>query len=161
MAISNEEIYNQLRSKLLISKMHLDDHLVDIGQLIVEGTESAAWAIAKRDEAKRDYDYEMANTKATLREQAEKKLSESALNDEALLDRKVQKAIEELDTWRYDVVLWQGLVNGLEAHQSSLKSLVLLAGQGYFTIDSAAKSNREAMADARREAPPLRKRLKE
>jgi hypothetical protein len=151
MAISNEALYNKLRTKMLISKAHLDEHLIEIGVYILEAHEAIAFSISKRDEAKRDLDYTTANQELLVRAENEgKKTTEGTVRAEVLLSKAVIEAGAEFDTWKYDAALWQGIVNALDAHQSSLKALVQLANQGYFTIRSAADEIKADMATARR-----------
>jgi hypothetical protein len=151
MPISNEQLYNRLRGKVLISKTDLDTHLIEIGMLILECNEAVAESLMGRDAAKRDLDFITANREMTIRASAAGgKITEAAIKTEITLSNDVQEAQAELDTCKHDFALWQGMVASLDAHQSALKALVQLAGQGYFSITSAATEIKQEMAEKRR-----------
>jgi hypothetical protein len=151
MPISNEKLYNRLRGKVLISKTDLDTHLIEIGMLILECNEAVAESLMGRDAAKRDLDFITANREMTIRAEAVGgKITESTIKAEITLSNDVREAQAEFDVCKHDLALWQGMGSALDAHQSALKSLVLLAGQGYFSITSAATEIKQEMAEKRR-----------
>lgn len=140
--ISNGKVYSRLRARLIIDKGALDQELIDMPSLIHEAMECAVFAVTARDEAKRDLDYASADAAMELRG-LEKKPAESAIPGMTLLSQSVADAIQKFDDAKSDLGFWNAIVQGMDAKQTSLKALVQLSAQGYFTVNSAVDARRE------------------
>jgi hypothetical protein len=140
--ISNAKTYSRLRARLIIDKASLDEELVDMPSLLHDALECAANAIAVRDDAKRDLDYVTADASMELRNR-EKKPAEMAIPGMVQLTQPVQDALSKYDSANNDLAFWNAIVQGMDAKQTSLKALVQLSAQGYFTVNSAVENRRE------------------
>ena len=149
------EEYARLQKRLLIDKLDLDTELIDMPGLLHQAIEGATRAITIRDEAKRNLDYVQATQAMDIRNATvNTKTTEATIAALTISSTEVQEALTIYDDTKAALGFWNGMVQGMEAKQSSLKALVQLASLGYFTSNSA---NEDRRADIAR----TRKRLRE
>jgi len=161
----NEASYRRLRGKLSIDQLRIDDELMELPVYIMEASENVSEALQIRDNCKNRLDVLLATAARRLRAvpvsddgKAPKARSEAAIADEKYLDDDVQGGVSELEIAKYDLSLWNGLLDGLKEKSSSVRRVAELMMGGFLTNAQVYQERRAEMAAARAAAGPVLRR---
>jgi hypothetical protein len=166
---AQDKLYVRLKSRLTIDTMQLDQELIELPQMLSDAGEATAYCIAARDVAKNELDINMSIAADRLRQQPitdsdgkEKRRSEKQIETEIMSIQIVKDAHHRLEEAKLDLALWQSLVDGIRAKQSSIKTVSDLMISGYLAPSSITANRRaelrggpQATNVARRRASPM------
>lgn len=155
----NMEKFQALKEKLRPDPTNMDQELIEIPDFIQEISEHTAKALQRRDMANNDLKLATAEGMAHLRgiDVNGKKPSEAQITSEVVLDKIVRRAAIELEDAKYELSLWQGLMESARAKSEALQTLSKLWMAGYLTPNTVAQGSRETLDALRRQRPELRK----
>lgn len=145
----NEKQYAELRQRLAIDKMRLDDELMQTPMLLQTASELAADASALRDAAKLDYDITCAKAARRIRA-SDEKVSESKVAAVLMLEKDVQEAQQTLDDTKRDMAYWQSLADAMREKASLLRRIAELIVSGYLTQNTVYEERKQEMNTERR-----------
>lgn len=145
-----EKVYKDLRTRLRIDAMQLDQELIEHPMRLQTVVEYAADALQIRDAAKNALDVQIADTARRLRAGTEEKLSDTKVASLLLLEDDVKVATQELEDARHDLAYWQGLADSYREKGSALKRIAELTISGYLAPNAAYQGRKEEMAAKRR-----------
>jgi hypothetical protein len=155
---SADERFEQLKEKLHIDMAAMDQELVELPQFIQEVSEWVAGALSRRDQANNDLKLAMADEADRMRNSETKKPSEKQIEADVLLTKSVRDATIKLENAKYQLSLWQGLMDSARAKSDAIQVLGKLWIAGYVTTDTISRSGRAELAEQRRQRPALQKR---
>lgn len=146
----NEARYAQLKRRIEIDMMRLDEELIGMPVLVEEISEMTAKALLTRSAAENRLKVVIAEAADEIRKEGEKKPAEKQIESEVLLDAQVQDSTLELDEAKYEYAMWQGLMDAARTKSSALKTVSELIISGYITPDTIyAQRRRELNANRR------------
>lgn len=114
--------------------------------------EALALARKEYDKQKEELELITAEVDKEIRETADKKPSEKAIEGMVLLDSRVQQAKKSLIDCRYNVNMLEAARAGLDNKRDALTNLVKLHGMGYFAEPDADIEARGELDEMRQEA---------
>jgi hypothetical protein len=160
MANATETKFESLKERLRIDVHDLDNELVHLPTYIEEISEFVAKALTMRDAANNDLKLVMAEESERLRriEEGGKKPTEKQIEADVLISRKVRDATLHLEDAKYQLSLWQGLMESARAKSDAIQVYAKLWIAGYVTSNSVTQSAREELAARRAERPELKRR---
>lgn len=143
--MTNEETakYHDLKSKLAIDPLRVEDHLIEMPMLVMEAAEYAASASELQDV----FDLERKRVRAEVAEiirvgYGDKPPSETYVNSRIPHDPQYIEAERDYNKASTDAALWKALVDALRAKASSLKHICELITAGYLTPSSVFRSEK-------------------
>jgi hypothetical protein len=143
------QLYNDLKAKVGIDKLRLDEELMECPMLLQSVSEHAVDVMGMRDTAKYELDIVIAD-EARLMRLAEDKISESKIISQMALRPKVQAAQRKLDEFKQDVAYWTALADNYREKASLLRRYAELIVSGYMTQNSVYEERRQEMAQERK-----------
>jgi hypothetical protein len=146
----NDQRFAQLKAQLMIDPMRLDEELIRMPQFVQEVAELTAEALLARNVAENDLKVIVAEVSAEIRGSADKKPAEKQIESEVLLENNVQKAMQTLETAKFEYAMWQGLMDGAKTKSASLKNTSDLINSGYLTTDTIYANRRRELHEHRR-----------
>jgi len=160
MSLRKEQVYNRLRARLAINPLALDDELIQMPQLVIDIGEQVAECLYIRDAAKNDLDILTSEAAAKLRnitiptENAkgdiiEKTRSEAQITSELPMQKTIKAATLALEDAKYDVSMWQMLMDAARTKGMSLHKVADLTLDGYLTPDAHYASQRAKLTEKR------------
>jgi hypothetical protein len=161
---ADEKLIGEFEAMLEVDKLSLDDQLEQHPDLLYRIGEMVIERQADLKAAKRDLEEAVATVDKELRrdaEMTETKMTDTAVNRAAKLDRRVISATNRSDDLEYWVARWQKLEAAYSSRQSIMRELVTLFSNGYWSDASkpratgsrksqAGERAREALAAERR-----------
>ena len=143
------EVYERLKTKLELDPLELDQELIELPMLIMECAEYTSEKLAQRDRCKNALDLAMAEASDGLRTELtidvkgnNKQRSEAQISSEVFLDEGVQRSLTDLEQSKYELALWQALMDSLKAKRDSLKIFSELTISGYLSPNVALDNRR-------------------
>lgn len=151
--------FARLKDRLSIDAIQIDRELIEFPSTLMEVTEACAEVSINRDRREHEYKVAVSLAQANLRDTPMhgKKMPETAIMQEALLDANVQAAASVLEDAKGSVLFWNGLLTAMMAKQSSIKRLAELTAAGFAPSQSSYEADKAAMADKRRERARLQR----
>lgn len=150
-----DEVYDRLKRKLEIDALSLDQELIELPVLILECSEYSSEKLAQRDRAKNELDLAMAETADMLRSNwtvdakgSQKQRSEAQIASELALSKTVQAAQINLEEAKFELALWQSMVDSLRAKRDSLRIIAELTISGYLSPNSILKDRQTEIRQA-------------
>ncbi len=135
------EVYERLKTKLVLDPLELDQELIELPMLIMECAEYTSEKLAQRDRCKNALDLAMAEASDGLRTELtidvkgnNKQRSEAQISSEVFLDEGVQRSLTDLEQ--------SALMDSLKAKRDSLKIFSELTISGYLSPNVALDNRR-------------------
>ena len=135
-----------------IDAYNLDKEWSQQPQDVLVCMQELAEARRELDRCKENYALIVAEVDKELRETADKKPTEKALEGLVLMDARVQEASAEMIEARYNVNMLEAAKAGLENKREALTNLVKLQGMGYYAEPSADIEDRARLDEMRQES---------
>lgn len=167
MPLHNEAIYNRLKARLGINPLALDDELMGMPQLVIDVGEQLADCLSARDIAANELKVAAAEAAARLRnipvvsenakgDTVEKTRSEAQIDSELPMQKPVKQATLVLEDAKYDVAMWQTLMDAARTKSMSLHKVAELTLAGYMTPDAAYHTQRAKLTEKRNQRATLK-----
>ena len=144
-----EAQYDELRSKLFIDAMRMDEELIQHPMILQTVTEFAADAMQIRDLLKSHVEVVTAETASRLRSvtgKDGKPPSEARIASELPMFEAIRDAQAEYEAAKHDYNYWSGLVESYREKGGSLKRIAELTIAGFLAPNMA---RRKEMAEKR------------
>jgi hypothetical protein len=143
--------YEQLRSRLAIDLMNIDDELMRMPSLVQDAAELAAAASDAENETHLVYDISKAQFALRVRSEGHERVTEASIDRQAPLDPAVQAARQDYEHARTYASLCGSLVSSLRTKSSLLQKASDLMVAGFVTPSSAYERERGTIRRARNE----------
>jgi hypothetical protein len=145
----SERRYNDLRDKLDIDLLRLDDSLIEMPLLVMEVGEEVALALGDRDRAKNAYDLACVSAANDLRKTPnvdsqgnEKQRSEKQIESEIGGQPAVIRAQAAYEDAKFEAARWQTLSEAVRTKGHSLSRICELIVAGYLTPNAVRETKR-------------------
>lgn len=155
--------YDRLQDLLPFDPLEFDRELIELPMMLLEATQEATMRAADRDVAKNELDVVLATAANQLRSTlindakgAPKQRSEAQIESEVPLFDTVQKAQTKLERAKYELALWQAMVDAIKAKRDTIKVFADLTISGYLSPNVALdqrKADIRAASSASRRRP--------
>lgn len=160
MELYNKKLYDRLKARLAINPLALDEELINMPQLVIDIGEQVAECLSFRDGAKNDLDIAVAEAAANLRaipiegenakgEPVSKVRSEKQIEAEMPMQKTVKGATAALEDAKYDLAMWQTLMDAARTKSHTTQKVADLTLAGYLTPDAAYHKQRDRLTEKR------------
>ncbi len=139
-----KQAYDELKQKLLIDEMQLDQELMQFPMDLQTVSEFCAEAIQLREASKRDLELTKALASVKLRNDDDR-ISEAKILSLLPLDQELQEAQDRFNDATYDAALWQSLVTSYSEKGTSVRRICEMMLAGYLTPSSVYEQRKEEM----------------
>lgn len=138
---------SELKETLRIDRDNLDECWVENPVVFHRVAEASALAISRRDEAKLNWDQEIARADARVRHDlavSEGKFTEGEVRQQVALDKEVVGTANEFYAWKGIADRWSALLDAYSQRSRALKSLSELYVAGYWGSVSGGRARTDA-----------------
>lgn len=144
--------YDQLKARLTIDRMRLDDELIEMPQCVDDAGEGLADAIRYRDNCKTDYGVVCAEVASDMRRRVgAKQPSEAQIKSEIDGCGPIINARRNLDAAEHEVGKWKALVDGFRQKNYSLQGVSDLMRMGYASPTSTYETRKQEISTRRKQ----------
>lgn len=147
--LKKEALMLDYEKAVMIDPDNLDKEWRKQACLTLACMDALAEARRELDRAKEDYSLVVAEVDKVIRESADKKPTEKALEGLVLTDPRVMEASNRVIAAKYDVNMLEAARSGLDSKREALSNLVKLHGMGYFAEPEADIVSRGVLDDMR------------